>query len=94
MTLISYPGGDHQITAFSIDAGHARDIALMLTDAHAVIAGLAGGEAPAAGRQATAVLRNADGGYDLDSLASALAEVINWLYQARDDALRGIPRFP
>jgi hypothetical protein len=75
----------------SIDAGYARDIMLMLTDAHAVIAGLAGGEAPAAARQGAAVLRDADGGYDLDGLAGALSEVINWLHQARDHALAGIP---
>ena len=63
MTLINYPGSDHQMAQISIDAGYARDIMLMLTDAHAVIAGLAG----------------------------ALSEVINWLHQARDHALAGIP---
>ena len=94
MSLINYPGSDHQMAQISIDAGHARDIALMLTGAHAVIAGLAEGEAPAAARQAAAVLRDADSGYDLDSLAQALNEVINWLYQARDDALRAIPQLP
>jgi|GraSoi2013_115cm_1033766.scaffolds.fasta_scaffold96879_2 hypothetical protein len=91
MTLVNYPGSDHQMAQISIDAGYARDIMLMLTDAHAVIAGLAGGEAPAAARQGAAVLRDADGGYDLDGLAGALSEVINWLHQARDHALAGIP---
>lgn len=94
MTLISYPGGDHQIAAFSLDVGYARDIALMLTGAHALIDDLASGHAPAAARQAAAVLAGSDSGYDLDSLAQALNEVINWLYQARDEALRGIPQFP
>src|SRR6266704_3124950 len=61
MTLVNYPGSDHQMAQISIDAGYARDIMLMLTDAHAVIAGLAGGEAPAAARQGAAVLRDADG---------------------------------
>ena len=91
MTLINYPGSDHQMAAFSIDAGHARDIMLMLTDAHALVADLASGHAPAAARQAAAALRDADSGYDLDGLAGALSEVINWLYQARDGSLAGIP---
>ena len=51
MTLISYPGSDRQIARFSIDAGHARDIILMLTDAHALVEDLASGHAPAAARQ-------------------------------------------
>jgi hypothetical protein len=91
MTLISYPGSDHQVAQFSIDAGHARDITLMLTDAHALVEDLASGHAPAAARQARAVLRDADSGYDLDSLAGALSDVISWLHQARGHALAGIP---
>jgi len=91
MTLIHYPGSDHQMAQISIDAGHARDIIVMLTDAYAIIAGLAGGEAPAAARQGAAVLADADGGYDLDGLAGALSDVINWLHRARDNALAGIP---
>ena len=91
MTLISYPGSDHQMTQFSIDAGHARDIILMLTDAHALVDDLASGHAPAAARQAAAVLRDADSGYDLDGLAGALSEVINWLHRARGNALAHIP---
>lgn len=94
MTLISYPGGDHQIAGFRIDAGYAYDVVHMLTDAHALIDDLAAGHAPAAARQAAAVLCDAGSGYDLDSLAQALNEVINWLWQARDNALRGIPQFP
>jgi hypothetical protein len=91
MSLISHPGSDHQMTVISIDAGHARDIMLMLTDAHAVIGDLAAGAAPAAARQAAAALRDADSPYTLAGLAGALGEVVNWLYQARDDALAGIP---
>ena len=91
MTLIRHPGSDHQMAQLSIDAGHARDIILMLTDAHALVGDLASGHAPAAARQARAVLRDADSGYDLDSLAGALSEVISWLHQARDHALAGIP---
>jgi hypothetical protein len=91
MTLINYPGSDHQMAQISIDAGYARDIMLMLTDAHALVDDLASGHAPAAARQASAVLRDADSGYDLDGLAGALSEVINWLHQARDDTFAGIP---
>lgn len=91
MTLINYPGSDHQMAQISIDAGHARDIIFMLTDAHALVDDLASGHAPAAARQASAVLRDADSGYDLHGLAGALNEVIDWLYQARDAALAGIP---
>ena len=54
MTLIHHPGSDHQMAAIPVDAGHARDIMLMLTDAHALISDLAGGAAPAAARQAAA----------------------------------------
>ena len=93
MSLISHPGSHHQMAEISIDAGHARDIMLMLTDAHALIGGLAGGAAPAAARQAAAALRDADSPYTLDGLAGALAEVVNWLYQARDDALAHIPGY-
>jgi hypothetical protein len=91
MTLIHHPASDHQIAAIAIDAGHARDIMLMLADAHAVISDLAGGAAPAAAAQAAACLRDADSPYTLDGLAGALAETVNWLYQARDGALAGIP---
>jgi hypothetical protein len=48
VTLIHHPGSYHQMARTGMDTGTARDIALMLTDAHAVISGLAGGDAPAA----------------------------------------------
>ena len=91
MTLIHHPGSDHQIAAISIDAGHARDIMLMLADAHAVISDLADGAAPAAAAQAAARLRDADSPYTLDGLATALDEVLAWLHQARRGALAGVP---
>jgi hypothetical protein len=91
VSLIHYPGSDHQMAVISIDAGHARDIMLMLTDAHALISDLAGGAAPAAARQATTVLAGADSGYTLDSLAGALEETVNWLARAHHDALARIP---
>ena len=91
MSLINYPGSDHQMAVIALDAGHARDIMLMLTDAHALISGLAGGAAPAAARQAAAVLRDADSEYTLQRLASALEETVNWLAGAHSDALTHIP---
>ena len=43
MTLISQPCSDYQLTEITIDAGHARDITLMLADAAAVLDDLASG---------------------------------------------------
>ncbi len=87
MSLIHYPGSDHQMAVIAIDAGHARDIMLMLADAHALISDLAGGAAPAA----AAVLRDADSEYTLERLAGALAETVNWLARAHSTALSHIP---
>lgn len=89
MTLICHPGSYRQMAGIGMDAGLARDIALMLTDAHAVISGLAEGSAPGAARQAAALLADADSPYSLQDLAGALGEVVDWLYQARDRALPG-----
>ncbi len=91
MTLIHHPGSHHQMAEISIDAGHARDIMLMLGDAHAVLGDLASGRAPAAARQAAAALLQADSPYTLDGLAAAVGEVLTWLHQARRDALAGVP---
>lgn len=91
MTLIHHPGNDHQMAAISIDAGHARDIMLMLADARAVLEDLAGGSAPAAAAQAAGRLCDTDSLYTLEGLADALGEVITWLHQARRDAMAGIP---
>ncbi len=93
MSLINHPGSHHQMAEISIDAGHARDIMLMLTDVHAVLDDLATGNAPAAARQAAAALREASSPYTLAGLAGALAETVNWLHQARDDALAHIPGY-
>ncbi len=91
MSLIHYPGSDHQMAVIGIDAGHARDIMLMLADAHALISDLTGGAAPAAARQAAAVLRDADSEYTPERLAGALAETVNWLARAHSTALSHIP---
>jgi len=90
MTLIHHPGSDHQIAAISIDAGHARDIMLMLTDAHAVIGALAEDDGPAAAH-AAAALRDADSPYTPGQLAAALGEVATWLQHARCGVLADIP---
>jgi hypothetical protein len=86
MTLIHQPGSDHQLTWITIDAGHARDIMLMLADTAAVIDDLASGAAPAAARQAAASLKDASSPYTPASLAGALAEVTAWLARAGRDA--------
>ena len=91
MSLIHYPGSDHQMAVISIDAGHARDIMLMLTDAHALVSDLASSAAPAAARQGAAVLADAGSEYTLASLASALEETVNWLARAHHGALGHIP---
>ena len=92
MSLINHPGSCHQMAVIGIDAGHARDIMLMLTDTHALIRDLADDKAPAAAaRQAAAVLRDADSEYTLQRLASALGETVNWLAGAHGDALSHIP---
>jgi hypothetical protein len=91
VTLLHHPGSDHQMAAISIDAGHARDIMLMLTDTRAVLDTLAAGSPPAAARQAAACLRETDSPYTLQGLAAALDEVVTWLHHAHRSALAGIP---
>lgn len=86
MTLISQPGSACQLTEITIDAGHARDVMLMLADAAAVLDDLASGAGPAAARQAAARLRDASSPYDLPALARALDEVTTWLSCALRDA--------
>jgi hypothetical protein len=90
MTLISQPGSDRQMAIAALDAGIARDIALMLADARAVLDWLASGGAPAAG-QAAAILHDSDSPYDLQALASAAGEAEAMLRRAIRDALAGIP---
>jgi hypothetical protein len=93
MTLIHRPGSWQQAALASIDSGIARDIALMLADARAVLDWLASGDAPLpAARQATAVLDDIDSPYDLQGLAGAVAETATRLDLAVRDALAGIPR--
>lgn len=91
MTLTRHPGSDHQMAVIELDAGHARDNMLMLTDAHAVISDLAGSAGPAAAAQAAACLSGTGSPCTMEGLAGALGEVITWLHQARRNAMAGIP---
>jgi hypothetical protein len=92
MTLINRPGSWQQAALASLDSGIARDIALMLADARAVLDWLASAAAPPpAARQAAAVLEDADSPYDLQGLAAAVGETGNMLHRAVRDALSGVP---
>jgi hypothetical protein len=92
MTLISRPGSFQQMALASVDAGIARDTALMLADARAVLDWLASaGAPPPAARQAAAILDDTDSPYDLQGLADAVGETASLLDRAVRDALAGVP---
>jgi hypothetical protein len=92
MTLVNRPGSHQQAALASLDAGIARDIALMLADARAVLDWLASGAAPpSAARGAAAALDDADSPYGLQALAAAAGEAEGMLHRAVRDALAGIP---
>jgi hypothetical protein len=92
MTLINHPGSHQQAALTCLDSGIARDIALMLADARAVLDWLASGDAPpSAARGAAAALADADSPYALPGLAGAVAETEARLWRAIRDALAGIP---
>ncbi len=91
MTLINRPGSWQQMAAIAMDAGIARDTVLMLTDVHAVLDGLATGSAPAAARQAAAILDDTDSPYTLAGLAAAVSETRGMLTRAAGNALAGVP---
>ena len=91
MTLVNHPGSWQQMALATLDAGIARDIALMLADAHAVLDWLASGDAPAAASQAAALLHDTDSPYTLQDLAGAVSEAEARLCRAVRDALAGIP---
>ena len=95
MPLISQPGSDYQATQVTLDAGHARDITLMLVDDHAVLDHLyLDGTRPQATRPAGDYLRESSSPYTLPALIGALGEVINMLSHAEREALHGIPPGP
>jgi hypothetical protein len=92
MTLVNHPGSYQQAALACLDAGIARDTALMLADVRAVLDWLASGDAPpSAARGAAAALDDADSPYTLQSLAAAVAETETRLWHAIRDALAGIP---
>ena len=91
MSLISQPGSDYQLTQITLDAGHARDITLMLTDVHGLLAGLCLDPArPQTTALAQAILRNCDSPYTPDTLLTALDQIITQLTYAIRDALSPI----
>ncbi len=92
MTLISQPGSDYQIAQVTLDAGHARDIMLMLLDAQAVLDHLyLDGTRPEATGPAEDYLRESAGPYTLPALIGALDEVITMLCRAETEAFRCTP---
>ena len=94
MTLINHPGSHQQMATAALDAGIARDIALMLADARAVLDWLASGDAPAAASHAAALLDDADSPYTLQGLAGAVGEAMSRLNLAIRDALAEVPDIP
>ncbi len=91
MTLLNRPGHWQQMALASLGSGLALDITLMLDDVHAVLDGLAEGQAPAAARQAGAILDDTDSPCTLAGLAAAVSETRGMLQRAADTALAGIP---
>ncbi len=85
MTLISQPGSDYQIAQITLDAGHARDIMLLLIDARAVLEHLRGGPAEAPPQESGSP-------YTLPALIQALDDVAVQLSHAERQAFTGIPR--
>jgi len=91
MSLIPQPGSDYQLTGITLDAGNARDITLMLTDLHGLLADLCLDPArPQTAALAQAILRDCDSPYTPQALLSALDQVITQLTYAIRDALSPI----
>jgi len=89
--LISQAGSDYQLTAITLDAGHTRDIMLMLLDVHAVLDQLhLDGTQPHITAAAQAILSESGSPYTLPALISALGEVINQLTRATRHATADI----
>jgi hypothetical protein len=95
MPLTSQPGSDYQLAQVTLDAGHARDIMLMLLDVHAVLDHLyLDGTPPQVTAPAEDYLRESGSTYSLPALIDALGEVINMLSRAEREAHHGIPPGP
>ena len=87
MSLVSQPGSDYQLAQLILDTGNARDIMLMLLDAHAVLDHLyLDGTQPQITAPAEEYLRESASPYTLPTLISALADVITMLGCAIRDA--------
>ena len=90
--LIARAGSDYQAAQITLDAGHARDIMLMLLDVHAVLDHIyLDGTRPQATTLARAWLRESASPCTLPGLIDALEEVINLICQAERDAFRCTP---
>ncbi|WP_300609101.1 hypothetical protein [Trebonia sp.] len=88
MSLISQPGSDYQLTQITLDAGNARDITLLLTDVHGLLADLCLDPAqPQLTAHAQAILADCDSLYTPQALPGALDQVITQLIYATRDAL-------
>jgi len=89
--LISQPGSDYQLAEITLDAGHTRDIMIMLLDTHAVLDQLyLDGTQPQITGPAEAVLRESGSPYTLPALINALSDVIDELTRATRHATAGI----
>jgi hypothetical protein len=87
MSLISQPGSDYQAAHLTLDAGNARDIMLLLLDAHAVLDHLyLDGTQPHLTAPAEDYLRESASPYTLPALIGALDDVITMLTRAIRDA--------
>ena len=90
--LIPRAGSDYQAAQVTLDAGHARDIMLMLLDVHAVLDHIyLDGTRPQATSPARAWLQESASPYTLPGLIDALDEVISLLCRAGRQAFPGIP---
>jgi hypothetical protein len=90
--LIARAGSDYQAAQITLDAGHARDIMLMLLDVHAVLDHIyLDGTRPHATSPAQAWLRESASPYTLPGLIDALDEVITLICHAERDAFHCIP---
>ena len=93
--LIARAGSDYQAAQITLDAGHARDIMLMLLDVHAVLDHIyLDGTRPHATSPAQDWLTESASPYTLPGLIDALDEVINLICQAERAAFHAIPAIP
>ena len=89
--LISQPGSDYQLTRITLDAGHARDITILLLDIHAVLDQLdLDGTRPQITSIAEAILRESGSPYTLPGLISGLDQVISQLIRATRQAIADV----